>query len=422
MAQTDVRPDVSARLTAWYRRNREITAQLFAIPVPEDYLARPIPLRHPIEFYEGHLPAFSYITLNRGALGQPPIDEHFEKFFQRGIDPDDLKTAQAQSVTEWPTREEVRRLASLWDAAVISALDDITRQGHKAPALSRQGAYTILEHEPMHHETFLYMLHRLPVAEKRRPAGAQKPRDGEVPAGKRIAIPAGKATLGARSSDVVFGWDNEFEETRVDVPAFEIDAHSVTNADWLKFVDAGGEPAPFWVRRGDEWHQSAMFDEIPLPLAWPAYVTQEQATAYARWQGRRLPSEGEYHRAAYGTAGGEERPQPWGDAAPDSTRGNFGLERYDPVPAGSYPAGASAWGVHDLVGNGWEWTSTVFGPLPGFAPMKTYPPYSSDFFDGQHYVMKGASAVTARELIRRSLRNWFRPNYPYVYAKFRTVN
>jgi len=92
------------------------------------------------------------------------------------------------------------------------------------------------------------------------------------------------------------------------------------------------------------------------------------------------------------------------------------------VPAGSYPAGASAWGVHDLVGNGWEWTSTVFGPLPGFAPMKTYPPYSSDFFDGQHYVMKGASAVTARELIRRSLRNWFRPNYPYVYAKFRTVN
>jgi formylglycine-generating enzyme required for sulfatase activity len=102
--------------------------------------------------------------------------------------------------------------------------------------------------------------------------------------------------------------------------------------------------------------------------------------------------------------------------------GNFDFASWEPVPAGARPAGASAWGVHDLVGNGWEWTSTVFAPFPGFNAMASYPEYSAEFFDGQHVVMKGASPATAKELIRRSFRNWFRPNYPYVYAKFRTAH
>jgi formylglycine-generating enzyme required for sulfatase activity len=88
---------------------------------------------------------------------------------------------------------------------------------------------------------------------------------------------------------------------------------------------------------------------------------------------------------------------------------------------GTHPAGASAWGIHDLVGNGWEWTSTVFSPFPGFEPMPSYPQYSADFFDGEHWVIKGASPATAQPLIRRSFRNWFRGNYPYIYASFRCV-
>jgi formylglycine-generating enzyme required for sulfatase activity len=77
--------------------------------------------------------------------------------------------------------------------------------------------------------------------------------------------------------------------------------------------------------------------------------------------------------------------------------------------------------VQDLVGNGWEWTSTLFAPFEGFEAMASYPEYSAEFFDGQHYVIKGASSATAKELIRPSFGNWFRPNYPYVYAKFRTA-
>ena len=163
-----------------------------------------------------------------------------------------------------------------------------------------------------------------------------------------------------------------------------------------------------------------MFEFIPLPLAWPVYVSQAEASAYARWKGRRLMTEAEFHRAAFGTPAGEERELPWG-AGVDASRGNFDFSNWEPVPAGSRPAGASAWGVHDLIGNGWEWTSTIFEPFPGFEPMPSYPEYSAEFFDGKHYVMKGASPATAKELIRRSFRNWFRANYPYVYAKFRTA-
>jgi formylglycine-generating enzyme required for sulfatase activity len=92
---------------------------------------------------------------------------------------------------------------------------------------------------------------------------------------------------------------------------------------------------------------------------------------------------------------------------------------WDPEPAGAHPGAASEYGVEDLVGNGWEWTGSTFGPFPGFRASASYPEYSADFFDGEHFVMKGASPATARELIRPTFRNWFRARYPYVYATFR---
>lgn len=166
-----------------------------------------------------------------------------------------------------------------------------------------------------------------------------------------------------------------------------------------------------------------MFESIPLPAAWPVYVSQAEADAYARWKRRRLATEAEFHRAAFGTPDGGERMLPWErPAIADASRGNFDFVAWEPVPAGSRPAGASACGVHDLIGNGWEWTASIFAPFPGFKAMASYPEYSAEFFDGQHFVLKGASPATARELVRRSFRNWFRPNYPYVYAKFRTVS
>ena len=256
-----------------------------------------------------------------------------------------------------------------------------------------------------------------------------------------VDVAAGRVTLGADPDTLVFGWDTELPTCTVDVPAFAVDVYDVTNGEFLEFVEAGGyqhaelwtaenwawrereglRHPSFWARHEGRWFWRALFDEIPLPLGWPVYVSHAEAEAFARWKGKRLPTEAEYHRAAFGTPAGTERAFPWGSAAPDARHGNFGLRWFDPCPVGAHAEGASAWGVHDLIGNGWEWTSTVFAPFPGFTPIPSYPQYSTDFFDGGHYVMKGASPATASELVRRSWRNWFRPRYPYPYATFRCV-
>jgi iron(II)-dependent oxidoreductase len=435
-------------LVEWYRRNRDRSRRLFDLIDPAAYYTRPISLRNPIVFYEGHLPAFSVIALLKRGLGRSGVDETMERLFERGIDPDSEDNAAPRSGAEtiWPSRAEVLAFGRRADEAIVEALSgrDFDLTGLEHPAMRHgEAIFTALEHEAMHQETLLYMWHRLPHAQKR-PPGAPVYELGPAPAPATTTIPSGIATLGADRSAIAFGWDNEFDAHRVDVRAFEIDVFNVTNAEFVEFLEAGGyrrrelwsdagwqwreqeaitHPA-FWVWQDGRWCWRAMFENILLPETWPVYVSYEEAAAFARWKRRRLPTEAEYHRAAFGTPWGEERDFPWGSgssAAPDSTRGHFDFASWEPVPIGARPLGASAWGVQDLVGNGWEWTSTIFGPFPGFEPMVSYPEYSADFFDGQHYVMKGASPATSKELVRRSFRNWFRPNYPFVYAKFRTV-
>ncbi len=408
-------------LRAAYDANRRRTRALFDMLASDAYYDAPIPLRHPFVFYDGHIPGFSFLTLIRGALGGAAVDEELESLFQRGIDPATAHEAVQKAPAAWPSRERVEAFARDCDARVRAALDTATLDDPGNPRLVRaQSAFNIIEHEQMHHETLMYIVHRL-GAERKRPI-SQRHSDAPTPRYARAAVDAGIATLGAQRDAIPFGWDNEFEEQRVAVGAFEIDVYNVTNGQYMEFVRAGGAPPPFWRRNGDAWELATLFEWIPLPGSWPVYVTQAQAQEFARWKSMRLPSEAEYHRAAFGTRDGGERAHPWGDEPPRREHGNFGFARFDPEPVGAHPQGTSAWGVADLVGNGWEWTSTPFAPLAGFAPMASYPQYSVDFFDGAHFVLKGASPVTHERLIRRSFRNWFRADYPYVYATFRCVS
>jgi ergothioneine biosynthesis protein EgtB len=415
---------------------------MFDMLDPDVYYQRPISLRNPIVFYEGHIPAFAVNALIKKALGKKGIDEHLETIFARGIDPDSEAAAIARGNPAWPTRETVRQYNEAADRLITDAIDheDLDRPGH--PLLDRaQALWTILEHEEMHQETLGYIWHQLPHSQKRAPAGYTAATVGAaVAVSRRIQIPAGIATLGTDDA-VPFAWDNERRAHRVRVGAFTVDAFNVTNGQFLEFVEAGGYLEPrwwrpddwawmkaenishpqFWSRQGSGWSYCAMFEPIALPHDWPVYVTWAEANAFARWKGRRLPTEAEYHRAAFGSHEGAERLFPWGNVLHQPVPGNFDFRRWDPEPVGSQPAGASAFGVHDLIGNGWEWTGTVFGPFEGFEPLPSYPEYSADFFDGEHFVMKGASPLTSRFLVRRGFRNWFRPRYPYVYATFRCV-
>ena len=309
-----------------------------------------------------------------------------------------------------------------------------------------------IEHRLMHAETLAYLLHNLPVEKKlakARPLADPRP----APEPRQVKIPAGMATLGKSHHDSGdFGWDNEFGVERVVVPEFSVGVYPVTNAEYLKFVQAGGYQTSFyWTPEAWAWRQSAniahpqfwqpkppseanasddpaaqwdlrlMFGTVALPPSWPVFVTHAEASAFARWAGKKLPTEAQWHRAAYGAPDGSERDYPWGAAAPSARHGNFHHERWDATAVDAYPAGASAFGVLDLIGNGWEWTVTPFAPFAGFQAFSFYPGYSANFFDGKHFVMKGASPRTDACMLRRSFRNWFQPHYPHVYATFRCV-
>lgn len=400
-------PVTSRTLLGRLKSAREQTDRLFDLLRPEALYSRPIPERHRLIFYLGHLEAFDWNLVCRKTLDIPSFHPRFDQLFEFGIDPPVGKAAEDQP-SDWPATEEIHR----YNRRVREAIDE---NSDRAPD---QIAQVAIEHRLMHAETLAYLLHNLPYEKKFAPGGSA-PHSAHRVANSMIAIPPGTATLGQSPGE--FGWDNEFARHTQDVPAFAIGKHKVTNGQYLEFVRAGAAPPHFWTERDGQWRYRGMFSEIPLPLNAPVYVTHAEASAYARWCGKKLPSEAQFHRAAYGTPEGFERPYPWGSAPPDVSRGNFDFHHWDPVDVDATPAGDSAFGVSQLVGNGWEWTATQFGPFADFRPFAFYLGYSQNFFGEEHYVMKGGSARTAACLLRRSFRNWFRPNYPYVYASFRIV-
>ena len=428
--------------SAWAR-----TDQIFSLIGNRAMLAQPIVWRHPFIFYVGHLPAFSWNQICGAILNWPSDNSYFDDLFCRGVDPD-VDTGEChwhpEVPDQWPSLEQTvayrdRVRAAILDALSVLPLDantDVMTHGGRCFQL-------VLEHEYMHQETLLYLLQQYPVGEKRRPWPLRYS-FGPAAECQSIRVPSGGARLGSNFDAIEFGWDNEFGETVVQVPAFTIDSLPVSNGQFLRFVQSGAyEDHRFWwkedwqwklrenrrhpscwVEKGGAWHYLALFDAFPIDRVsnWPVYVSLAEARAYAAWRGLRLPTEAEFHRAAYYGPDVGESLYPWGNANPKRHHGNFGFESWSPTPVGSYPAGASRWGVCELVGNGWELTDTPFAPFAGFTPyIASYPDYSADFFDGKHFVLKGGSWATEPDLLRPSFRNWYQAHYPYVFAKFRCV-
>lgn len=437
------------RLAARLAEARARTDAFFALLTPATLYRRAIAERHRIVFYLGHLEAFDWNLLGRLADRLPAFDAESDQLFAFGIDPVDGDLPR-DIPADWPRVSEIRAYVARVRSELDALLARVTLDDGEVSAWDMA-----IEHRLMHAETLAYMLPHLPLdgfaaGAAQAPDLTLKPgyaRTGRPGKPRQVAIPAGCATLGRSRSSNAFGWDNEFEGGVEVVPAFTIDARNVTNGEFLAFVEAGGysearralwraedrawiesegraHPVLWRKPRGAAgWRQRFTFVEGPLALDLPVQVSLAEARAYAAWKGGRLPMEAEFHRAAYGTPCGTERPQPWGAAAPvGGVHGAFDFVRFDPAPVASYKAGDSAFGVSDLVGNGWEWTETPFAPFVGFAADPRYAGYSANFFDGKHYVIKGASVQTAAALVRRSFRNWFQPHYPYVYAAFRCVD
>ena len=365
---------------------RRETDGLFQLISAEALYSRPVSERHRLIFYLGHLDAFDWNLLARRGLGAASFHPSFDALFERGIDPAPGE-APGDQASDWPSQSEIERYnfrTRAWIDSHLSGMESSTVE-------------MAIEHRLMHAETFAYLMHNLPYGEKR--GGSLPEVSGRpAPANPMVQVEGGVAKLGQPSDG--FGWDNERLAHDVPVNAFGISKYKISNGEYREYVRAGGAVPQFWVNDGGRWFYRGMFGLVPLPLDHPVWVTWRQADGFAKWRGLELPSEAEYCLAA----------SRWG--RPDALRDNFGSCRWDPV---SVDAGAG------FVGNGWEWTGDLFAPFAGFQAHPDYPGYSADFFDGAHYVMKGASPRTAERMTRLSFRNWFRPEYPHMYAGFRVV-
>ena len=319
-------------------RARTITDELFQILKDAAFYERPIAERHRVIFYLGHVEAFDWNLLGQRAFGLRRFHKKFDQLFAFGIDPvgGGLPTDQPE---DWPSRAEIaeynQRLRRELDASIEQALEHPT-EGHPQFLTMLD---TAIEHRLMHAETLAYMFHRLPLNSKRAHSMENQRSTSRIQ--KRLVdISAGPATLGLPERDEIFGWDNERGTETVQVPEFSIENHNVTNRQFMHFVENGGYKNrslwtdAAWAWRTAKWHSApgvlgSAGQRLDLPCnvfgeaatdGCPVYVSHAEASAYAMWLGRKLPSEAQFHRAAYGVPhSSEQRSYPWGRGAQRGT-------------------------------------------------------------------------------------------------------
>jgi len=298
----------------------------------------------------------------------------------------------------------------------------------------------IAQHEQQHDETML-ATHQLrsgpPVLEAPPPPPA--PADAAA-LPREVLVPGGPFTMGTSTDP--WALDNERPAHVVHVPAFFLDTVPVTNGAYRQFIADGGYADPrwwsgpgwahrqeagleaplFWTRDGSNWLRRRFGVVEPVPGDEPVlHVCWYEADAYARWAGRRLPTEAEWEKAARHDPGpGRSRRFPWGDADPGPEHANLGQRHLRPAAAGSYPAGQSAFGVRQLIGDVWEWTASDFLPYPGFAAFP-YREYSEVFFGDEYKVLRGGAFGVDPVAARGTFRNWDYPIRRQIFAGFRTA-
>ncbi|WP_285663842.1 ergothioneine biosynthesis protein EgtB [Actinorhabdospora filicis] len=290
----------------------------------------------------------------------------------------------------------------------------------------------IAQHEQQHDETML-ATHQLREGDPALTAPPPPPSIADV--GREVLVPGGPFTMGTSAEP--WALDNERPAHEVDVASFHIDTAPVTNAQYAVFIDDGGYLDPRWwspegwhhrVHKGlvrpMHWHGDGTCTHFGVrapidPAAPVVHVCYHEAAAYAAWAGRRLPTEAEWEKAArHDPETGRSRRYPWGDADPGEAHANLGQRHLRPAPVGAYPAGASPLGVHQLIGDVWEWTSSDFHGYPGFAAFP-YREYSEVFFGTEYKVLRGGSFGTDAVACRGTFRNWDLPVRRQIFAGFR---
>ena len=424
-------PDLKAALAADLAASRARSLALLEPLDDADLLRQVSPLMSPLVWDLAHVGNYEELWLLRAVAGVPALRPELDSLYDAFEHP----RATRPSLPVLRPREARAYLSGVRD----HALDVLDRTDLEGRELVRDGFVwrMVVQHEHMHDETMLATL-QLRGGQRSLPPDAPLPRGRDVAPHDDVLVPGGPSTGGTSTDPSAL--DNERPAHPVHLPSFRIDRVPVSNAQYAAFVRAGGyDDVRLWHptgwahlqasgrRRPMAWAEDlgtlVRFGEVqPVDPAEPVqHVCFWEADAYARWAGRRLPTEQEWEKACgWDPVAERRRRYPWGDTAPSAALANLGGAAARPAQVGAYPAGASAYGVEQLVGDVWEWTCSGFDPWPGTRSFP-YAEYSGVFYGGDFRCLRGGSWATHPTAVRTTFRNWDLPVRRQVFAGFRTA-
>jgi iron(II)-dependent oxidoreductase len=426
-----LREEIAALLTAARTRTSGLTD---CVEEP-DLVRQHSPLMSPLVWDLAHVANQEELWLLRNVGGREPMHPEIDPLYDAFEHP-----RAARPALPLLSPKAARQYAGEVRGRVLDLLESVSFSSGRL--VDRGFAFgMIAQHEQQHDETML-ATHQLRQGPPVLSAGAPAP----PPADARrlpgeVLIPGGPFTMGTSTDP--WALDNERPAHLVDVPSFYLDTTPVTNASYLEFIAAGGyQDARWWTAEGWEhrlragltaplfWEQDGAGQWLrrrfgvtePVPAAEPVlHVCWYEADAYARWAGRRLPTEAEWEKVArHDPVAGRSRRYPWGDDSPTAELANLGQRHLQPAAAGSYPAGAAPSGARQLIGDVWEWTSSDFLPYPGFTAWP-YKEYSEVFFGPEYKVLRGGAFAADPVACRGTFRNWDYPIRRQIFSGFRTA-
>lgn len=429
------RPLTRLEISALLGEARARTLLLVGALSDDDLRRQHDPLMSPIVWDLGHIGHFEEVWLlenvESGGTGREGLRGIYNPFENPRAVRDELPL---------PSLPECRRYLGDVRRAVLERLASLDL-GAETPLLRDGFVYRlVLQHEYQHNETILQTLQLKQGAPYSPPRQLAPPSPSpDAPAADAmVTFPGGEVTIGSDDHSVCY--DNERPRHRCEIGPFTIDVHPVTNGAYLRFVEDGGyrrrdvwspagwawreeqgiEAPKYWAPAEEGWTERAFGDSLPLDPSRPVcHVDYWEADAYARWAGKRLPTEIEWEvAAAWDPVEGRARAYPWGDAPPTPSHANLDALVFETTPIGSYPAGVSALGCWDMLGNVWEWTSSDFGPWPGYETFP-YPEYSEVFFGDEYKVLRGGAWATRGGAIRNTFRNWDYPIRRQIFSGVR---